>query len=177
MKYGNYWHEPVIHDLNHQVSKAISALNTIRFETIAFSGLSGALLAPIVANAMKKSIVAVRKENERTASSAPAVGVIDGDFVIIDDLIDSARTFNRICLTLSRFKCLAIYTYYDKRSKAERVGVPHLFYDEEGKFVYSNPPEVPDEVVNDSDFCNCDFCVNERLCRNSSALAGSVGNG
>jgi hypothetical protein len=55
--------------LKKHVNVALKFLRTFEqeYDSIAFSGLSGALLAPIVAQRMKKHLIAVRKPDDTKA--------------------------------------------------------------------------------------------------------------
>ncbi len=82
------------------VSHIVEELSRHDFDAIAICGLSGALVAPIVAERMGKTLIVVRK-GETTHSSYP----LEGDraarrYVILDDLIATGKTCARIMETI-----------------------------------------------------------------------------
>lgn len=67
------------------------------FDGIAFRGMSGALVAPLVAREMRKKLLMVRKAKD----SSHSMHTVEGDFstkqyVIIDDMISSGNTLRGI---------------------------------------------------------------------------------
>ena len=66
----------------------------IKFDSIAFRGLSGALIAPSVADILKKNLIAVRKE--KTCHSCYRVEGTAGRYIIIDDQVASGETVRQI---------------------------------------------------------------------------------
>lgn len=74
----------------------------IDFDAIAFTGLSGALIAPSVADLLKKPIIAVRKE-KTPHSSRRIEGFCGGkSYIILDDCRDTGNTILRIYKTLKK---------------------------------------------------------------------------
>lgn len=93
--------------LEVQVDLCIRALSPQleKFDSIAFSGMSGALIAPPVAMALGKELIMVRKEGQSTHSSR----IVEGNYasrkyIIVDDFRASGATedyiFNQIKLTI-----------------------------------------------------------------------------
>jgi len=73
------------------------ALEGVEFDTIAFRGMSGALVAPIVARDLKKEIILVRKEKGDNHSGYTVEGHIGAKkYVILDDFISSGATVREI---------------------------------------------------------------------------------
>jgi hypothetical protein len=75
----------------------LAALRHHEFDAIAFSGLSGALFAPMVAMQMDKTLLAVRRAKEEAHSS----NIVEGDYnarryVILDDMIAMGGTVRHI---------------------------------------------------------------------------------
>lgn len=75
------------------------------FQAFAFRGMSGALIAPILALAFKKTLILVRKPEDKNHDSAPSVSnpigaphvLVRGDkaartYIIVDDLISTGVT-------------------------------------------------------------------------------------
>jgi hypothetical protein len=84
--------------LRETSEKAALILAGLDFDAIAFSGMSGALIAPVLALALNKTLIMVRKFGDDSHSVEQRNGaLVEGDFgahryVIVDDLISSGRT-------------------------------------------------------------------------------------
>lgn len=87
------------------------------FDYIAFSGISGALIAPIIAYQLQKNMIVVRKE--RSLHSELDVEGIEKNstarYLVIDDFIDSGITILRILKKISRMSkkssMVGVYLY------------------------------------------------------------------
>jgi hypothetical protein len=86
-------------NLRERVQLAVRALKDWdqHFDAIAFSGMSGALIAPCVALRMNKEMIVVRKPTATGARDSHSDHWIEGDiaarnYIIVDDFIDSGRT-------------------------------------------------------------------------------------
>jgi orotate phosphoribosyltransferase-like protein len=90
------------------------------FDSIAFRGLSGALVAPLVCVLLNKWPIAVRKEHEKAHSSHVVEGFRSARYIILDDLIDSGSTVDRIIYEMTEqhgsAECVGIALYDDTRS-------------------------------------------------------------
>lgn len=95
------------------VENVVEKLKKKKFDTIAYRGQSGALIAPIVALRMGKGLILVRKDEDSTHSLYKTEGAIAKRYVIIDDFIASGRTAQAIV------KGVAEHT----KHKAELVGM------------------------------------------------------
>lgn len=71
-------------------------IEPIKFDTLVGTGLSGALLLPKVAQALKVNYLIVRKESDGSHSSNLAEGNLGSRWLFFDDLIDGGSTFNRV---------------------------------------------------------------------------------
>lgn len=115
------------------VKAATRTLKSIEFDTIVFRGMSGALIAPIIAHKMGKEIVMLRKPDAATHSGYKYEGFIDVKrYVIIDDFVSSGDTVATIINRMRSAgdsKFVGLYLYY---SNTERAG----FY----------TPEVPADL-------------------------------
>ena len=84
--------------LRETSKKAALILAGLDFDAIAFSGMSGALIAPVLALALNKTLIMVRKFRDNSHSVSQRHGaLVEGDFgaqryVIVDDLTSSGRT-------------------------------------------------------------------------------------
>lgn len=101
------------------VDRVIAALReqAIEFDAFACRGLSGLLIAPIVAMEMHKTLLVIRKDEKPTPHSDRKV---EGDigarkYVIVDDLISSGNTVKdiiRLIREVSQAECVGIVRYY-----------------------------------------------------------------
>lgn len=101
--------------------EAINILRGVPFDSIAFSGVSGALVAPMVASALGKELILVRKKQDTDNHSGLRVeGFLDAQrYVFLDDLIGSGSTFRRVIEEVHGFApkatCIGIYQYIGKQ--------------------------------------------------------------
>ena len=72
----------------------------IEFDTIVFRGMSGAILAPLVAAKLGKELLMVRKEDNSHSSYIVEGNIATRKYIILDDLISTGETI------LSIFKAL-----------------------------------------------------------------------
>jgi adenine/guanine phosphoribosyltransferase-like PRPP-binding protein len=105
------------------------------FDAIAVSGVSGLLIGPSVADRLGKKLIVVRKDADRKNSHA--LVIVEADkfisdylnftYIVIDDLIDSGSTLNRIIDKINyRYpyaKCVGVYCYAENRPR-----FPHTVY-------------------------------------------------
>lgn len=92
------------------VDHVIRNLAGVEFDAIAFRGLSGSLIAPIVAMEMGKTLLAVRK-GEFSHSGR----IVEGDYnartyVIVDDMISSGDTIKEIVKAITEALELGSWT-------------------------------------------------------------------
>lgn len=94
----------------NKLVKFIKSLN-LEFDAIAFRGVSGALIAPIVADKLGKGLVIVRKKKENSHSYQETEGYVRSEkYIIIDDIMDSGTTIKEIVKNLSS-KCVGCFLY------------------------------------------------------------------
>ena len=101
----------------------------VKFDAIVFRGMSGALVAPSVADKMKKPLVVCRKaDNHHSSYTVEFTERWFGNFIIIDDLISSGLTILTILkmiddewektkeentsVEVARPKCVGIFLYH-----------------------------------------------------------------
>ncbi len=92
------------------VRDAVEALQHIEFDTLVFRGFSGALVGPTVAHAMGKPFALIRKPGDSTHSDNSIEGHIEGQYLILDDFIDSGETINSM-VNLYPLRCVGVYLY------------------------------------------------------------------
>jgi orotate phosphoribosyltransferase-like protein len=77
------------------IRESVALCSKLEFDTFAFSGLSGACLAPILAHLMHKELLMVRKNGGKDGSTSGMwrEGYLASDrLIIVDDLISSGAT-------------------------------------------------------------------------------------
>lgn len=120
------------------VKDAVKALKKVDFDTIAFRGMSGALIAPIVAHKMGKEIAMLRKPDAPTHSSYKYEGHLEvARYIILDDFVSSGTTVAKIIsdmrLAVGRHvKFVGLYTYYSNNTESAGFypsDVPSELYD------------------------------------------------
>lgn len=107
-------------DIKQAVETCVETLAGKRFDTIAFRGMSGALIAPIVAHTLGKEIILIRKKTEDYTNSNEKVEghLAAKEYVILDDFICSGDTVREIMRRVKRFAPQAelvggaFYTHY-----------------------------------------------------------------
>jgi orotate phosphoribosyltransferase len=106
--------------------------NELEFDAIAFRGMSGAMIAPMVAVKLKKNLIMVRKEEPHQGHHSRFKvegGIRDSErYVVVDDLVSSGATVAQIRRDIARIN-----------SETKFVGV--VTYRCEGKFHSPDKPE------------------------------------
>lgn len=115
------------HVLNHKIRnkiiiKAVCDLRKIKdqFDSIACCGVSGLMVVPQIAELLDKHIIVVRKAGEKCYSEFRTEGVAPFRYVILDDLICSGDTINRITSVIKneypRARPIGVYCYLPKET-------------------------------------------------------------
>ena len=108
----------------------------IKFDAIVFRGMSGALVAPSVADKMRKPLVVCRKsDNHHSSYSVEYTEKWFQNYIIIDDLISSGLTILTILkmiddewetaneeasgVEIARPKCVGIFLYHSYSARKE----------------------------------------------------------
>lgn len=89
------------------VEQSVTLLNTVQFDTLAFIGLSGAVLAPILAYKMGKELLMVRKNGGKDNSNSKQFfegHVTAKRAVVVDDLISSGKTMSQMMYAIQDIK-------------------------------------------------------------------------
>lgn len=102
------------------IAAAVKLLRGKSFEAIAFRGMSGAVVAPLLAYSMNKSLIMVRKPEDKYSSHAtlPVEGDINAaNYIIVDDCVATGRTIRTILAEVEIFapeaQCIGVLLYYD----------------------------------------------------------------
>lgn len=101
---------------NGLMTKLLKAHDS-EFDAIAFRGMSGAMIAPMLAAKLKKNLLMVRKPDQQAHSSRAVEGILAPQrYVIVDDLISSGRTIDSIVEEIKNFsngsQCIGIALYH-----------------------------------------------------------------
>ena len=81
------------------VKCALKVLEPIKktFNAIAFCGMSGALIAPMIAKELGKELILVRKTGDKNHSCYKVEGYLNAEkYIIVDDFIDTGATVRHI---------------------------------------------------------------------------------
>jgi adenine/guanine phosphoribosyltransferase-like PRPP-binding protein len=120
--------------LNHKhrqrmIKDAVEVLSKYNFDGIACTGVSGLMLVPQLCEMLDKNIIVVRKIKETRYSPFDYEGVPPKKYIIVDDLISSGNTVQRI---LELFKeeipsaeCIGYYSYLN--SECSYKSAPTVF--------------------------------------------------
>jgi adenine/guanine phosphoribosyltransferase-like PRPP-binding protein len=110
--------------------QALRAFGEDRFDAIAFRGISGAIIAPVVAYLMGKKLIAVRKE-----AGSHSDYMVEGPtsamrYVIVDDCRSSGKTADKIIEDIdqhlaSEHRCIGMYLYNGNDDNPDH-GVPRI---------------------------------------------------
>ena len=104
--------------LNKFLKKAKEVLKPVEFDAIAFRGMSGALVAPLLAHKLNKTLIMVRKDSD----NSHAMRMVEGDmnakrYLILDDFLASGETVRTIVRAAYGFtdgeaQCVGVMLYY-----------------------------------------------------------------
>lgn len=101
------------HSMRTRLRLASRALREHNFDTIAFRGMSGAVLGPALAVRLDKEMILVRKPGDGSHSCLKTEGYKRAlRYIIVDDFIDTGNTMNIITQAIADFapdaKCLGL---------------------------------------------------------------------
>jgi adenine/guanine phosphoribosyltransferase-like PRPP-binding protein len=90
--------------LKKRIKNAQLILKGLKFDAIAFSGMSGALLGPPLALKMGKSLIMVRKPHSGSHSRKRVEGDMAAHtYIIVDDFQDTGKTARYIKESVAEF--------------------------------------------------------------------------
>jgi orotate phosphoribosyltransferase-like protein len=78
--------------IKESVPKLRRMKKELKFDTIVFQGMSGALVAPELANRLNVGTTLVRKEKDNSHSLNKTEGAVPKRFIVVDDFVDSGAT-------------------------------------------------------------------------------------
>lgn len=119
------WLEPVLDPMTRPnlvlraSDRIFSSHELPPFRAIAFTGLSGAIIAGSIADRLQKFLYAVRKKDENRHSSYVVEGPIGAfNYLIVDDFVQSGQTIQRIVSEVFKAsdgmsQCVGFYSWRD----------------------------------------------------------------
>jgi len=127
--------------IRYAVAQLREVRETVPFDAIAFRGLSGAILAPAIADKLGVGIIAIRKPTEQSHSFQKVEGYRNCKYIIVDDLISSGATIRIIQDTIynhhcDRSECLGVWLYNPNGGTArdeieDKKGIPPILNGED----------------------------------------------
>ena len=105
MAHSDYLHHVLDKSLIKQtISFVCKKIKAIECDSIAFSGMSGALIAPIVAYKTGKNLILVRKikDDSHSTYAIESSSYCCKKYVVIDDLIASGKTITHIIESVNK---------------------------------------------------------------------------
>ena len=134
--------------LNAFLEKAVPLVEKYDFQAFAFRGISGALVAPILAHKTQKTLIVVRKPREKEHSHS--MSPVEGDraanrYIIVDDFQSTGQTVNSIIRGISIFnpiaQCLGTLFYRESfvYGSTPRISACQDILDDLQKFVCADP--------------------------------------
>jgi hypothetical protein len=122
--------------LKRSLARAAKALKTIskEFDSIAFTGMSGACTAPTLALRLNKELIMVRKDNDTDCHEPRKVHGNDKckNYVIVDDFTSSGETAERVQREIFRIfphaHCLGVLEVNRVRDDDKGLGILETRY-------------------------------------------------
>src|ERR1035437_5312438 len=121
--------------LDKFLKKAKDVLKLEQFDAIAFRGMSGALVAPLLAHKLHKTLIMVRKGDGESVRSH-SMRNIEGDdaakrYLIVDDFLASGNTVRDIAREVRYFtggkaECIGAMLYYHHIDSGDPLVVDKL---------------------------------------------------
>lgn len=89
------WLKDAFRDMDRVVENARKTLETVDYDTMVGTGLSGSLVIPVLAREFRKYFAIVRKDEQRH-SDLEVEGLIGHKWIFVDDFIDLGKTRTRV---------------------------------------------------------------------------------
>lgn len=114
------------------------------FEAVAFRGLSGSLVAPVVAFRLGKNLIGVRKCRTSSHADRAVEGFIGQDYIIVDDFIETGDTCRQIIKEvdaesldrgIEAGKCVGVFLYREQYILTEEPLPKHAPFNDGGREV------------------------------------------
>lgn len=84
------------------IERAQRALEGIEFDSMVGTGLSGALVVPILARAMDKTFAIIRKDSDSSHATSRLEGMIGDSYIFVDDFVATGATRDRVVKAVER---------------------------------------------------------------------------
>lgn len=125
----------------------------VEFDVVAFRGMSGALIAPSVAECLDKGLVIIRKDDGCHSPYTMEGAVGFNRYIIVDDFICTGKTINAIARKVKvecpQARCAGIFLYHELGAPtAWRLGVEQYEQNDPG-FVGESAPVYSMKVIKD----------------------------
>jgi hypothetical protein len=138
------------------IIKDLTALikgSKIDFDAIALRGLSGAMIAPVIADKLNKPLIICRKDDGHHSNLSIEYADKFGDFIIIDDLISSGDTICHIMKMIDdEWKKLVQKDGAIKRPRCVGIFLYNSWWDTETKIYvrnfYARDEILGEELIN-----------------------------
>lgn len=91
-----YFQEALTDDTESFIDRAREALKPVQYDTLVGTGMSGALVVPMLARALGKTWIVIRKPGEQSHEWRLLIGKLGRRWVFVDDFIDSGSTRKRV---------------------------------------------------------------------------------
>lgn len=115
------------------VSRVVKELRDVDFDAFAVRGVSGLIMAPIVAYLLDKHVIVVRKpktEEYSHASQLVEVPITEGKYIVFDDFTGSGATareiMERVRLACPKMECVGGYVWCPDRRFSDNLKIPVL---------------------------------------------------
>lgn len=144
------------------IGPAQKALEGVEYDTMIGTGLSGALVVPLLARAFGKHWAIVRKSTEDCHSGQFIEGTIGHRWLFVDDLIDRGGTLEQVVDKVRwalegrpehAMSFAGAYLYGSSRGSKPRFRNTAYLHD-----MYSVVWSTDDKLFKPLSYCACEFC-------------------
>lgn len=139
--------------------REMEAEKDLTFDAIAVRGLSGLLVAPIVAMRLNKTLLCVRKGESCHSSNVVEGDVAAKNYIVLDDFVSSGSTVREVIEAVATAaplaRCVGMVSYHQLNTKDEVNGsyayrVEHAFDTAENLRLYSDVIKTQDVRIRDT---------------------------
>ena len=107
--------------LRQLINNAVRSIPNKNFDSIAFRGMSGAIVAPLIAMKLKKNLIMVRKHEATSHSVSRVEGFTKSKrYIIVDDFIESGESAANIYYDVKNFapkaECIGLLVVSDGKN-------------------------------------------------------------
>lgn len=143
LEFSTGYMDKAFRDPGEIIDGARKALRGVRYDTLVGTGMSGAVIVPTLARALRKKFLIVRKDEDTMSSHSNLkwVGELGKRWVFVDDFISGGGTYARV-----RDGVQEAAEFWRKDDR------PILSWDEEGARVYGESTREPFETTHVGNF-------------------------